>query len=451
MAVMAGVRPLKRAIRHPLVISVGLTALTMVGLQVVAAGSTIGAILALGSALLLLALATLGMGRLAEVLVLVGIVLVPMNDITLPGAASFVTAADTAFVLGFALMVPGLVQQPLRLPPVFVLGAAGVTFTALISSLLSETPGLSFNSMARLLVGAFLLTTLILWWNPDLRRVVVFAWAYVIGNVISVAYAPVFGGSAFDGRKAGLTEHPNIFGLCALLALALIPFIISQTPRAYRWLPVVAGLVCMYGIWISGSRGAFAAMFAVALIYPALTRSVPAVLFLLAGFAVAVAFAEPVLSESSDGNALGRLLGRGSASGSDTAREQVAARAADQFQAHPILGVGLADVLAAHVIYLQIAAGLGVVGLTMYLVVLWSTARPSMVLPVPFNLLGLPALAYVSLGFVTPVLWDRYIWAVLALSLVAHQLARDGDELPVANSDREVVPRETARTPTQRR
>ena len=98
-------------------------------------------------------------------------------------------------------------------------------------------------------------------------------------------------------------------------------------------------------------------------------------------------------------------------------------RRLDQFLASPILGDGLANILAAHVIYLQIAAGLGVLGLAFYLLVLWSTVQPIATLTPPFSLLALPSLAYVTLGFVTPVLWDRYIWAVLALALLAPRLA----------------------------
>ena len=45
-----------------------------------------------------------------------------MNDLHTSGAASFVTAADAVFAVGFALMMPELLRRPLRLPPAFVLG-----------------------------------------------------------------------------------------------------------------------------------------------------------------------------------------------------------------------------------------------------------------------------------------------------------------------------------------
>ena len=247
--------------------------------------------------------------------------------------------------------------------------------------------------------------------------------AYVVGNVVSIGYAVIRNEASSEGRRAGLSEHPNVFGLCALLAVALIPFILTQVPRSWRMIPLGLGVVCLYGVWSSGSRAAFAALIAVGIVYPVLARSVPAGLALLAGFTAFLAFAGQLLDETSSSNALGRLLGAGSASGSDQAREDLLGQAVDQFLSSPILGNGLADLLAAHVIYVQVAAGLGVLGLAFYLLVLWSTVRPVTTLTPPHSLLALPALAYVTVGFVTPVLWDRYIWTVLALALLAPRLA----------------------------
>ena len=226
--------------------------------------------------------------------------------------------------------------------------------------------------MARLLVGAFGLATLLAWWNPDLKKIVTIAWAYVLGNVLSVGYAVIEWAttsrwSACGTRRA--SQH-----LRALLACSLSRSSRSssrglpRSSRGSRW--PRAGV--RVGVWISGSRGAFAALIASRSCIPCSQRSVPAALGLLAVFAPFLAFFDRLLGESSSGNALGRLLGRGSASGSDQAREQLAEAAISQFQAHPILGVGLADVLAAHIIYLQITAALGVIGLAFFLLVVWT-------------------------------------------------------------------------------
>lgn len=430
-------KPPRTRVIPPVVSASVITGATLGVLALTATTSSIGAIASLGAAVLLLAVVSFGLRRTAEGIIYLGVLLVPMNDLHTSGAASFVTAADALFVLGFTLMMPELLARPLRLPPAFVLGAMGLLSIALMSSMLSENPAASYNSMARLLVGAFGLSILVAWWNPGLNKVVTIAWAYVIGNVISVGYAVTRGPRLNDGRAFGITEHPNIFGLCSLLALALIPFLLARTPQSSRWIPAGLGLVCAYGIWVSGSRGALATAIAVALVYPVLRRSVTAALGLLAGFAVFLAFSDRLLSESSSGNALGRLLGRGSASGSDQAREGLADEAISQFQTHPVLGVGLADVLAAHMIYLQIAAALGAIGLGFFLIVIWTLVRPAVLLAPPFNLLALPALAYATLGLVTPVLWDRYIWAVLALSLLAPRLATESppDDQPPAEPE----------------
>lgn len=429
-------RPLG-GVARPMLVAACVTIALLVPLCVLAVSSVPGsAAISIGIALLTLGMVGLGLGRTAEAFVLLGAFLAPMNNLHTSGALSFVTAADAAFAVGFGLMVPDLIHRPLRLPSTFVVGSIGVLLAALISSLLSEAPLGSLNGVVRLVVGAFGLATLLAWWTPSLKKIVAIAWAYVLGNVLSAANAIIESATTWDGRRAGLAEHPNMFGLCALLGLSLIPFLITQTPRPRRWIPVCAGLMCFWALWTSGSRGALAALIVVALIYPLISRSVLAALGLLAAFAVGVIFQEQLLGESTSGNALGRLLGQGSATGSDEAREQVAEAALEQFQAHPILGVGLVDVLAAHIIYLQIIAAMGVIGLAFFLLAGWATVRPAFVLKAPLSLLALPAFSYATVGWVTPVLWDRYIWVTLGLSLVAPYLVAEsppGNEPPPAD------------------
>lgn len=418
-------RNLGRRIARPTLVAAILTAVSLVLLSVLAVTSSQGAIVAIGVALVLLGLVCLGLGRTAEVFLILGAILVPMNDLHISGPLSFVTAGDAAFALGFGLMFPDLVRRPLRLPTTFAVGAIGVFFTAVISSLLSEAPLISLNATTRLVVGAFGITVLLAWWGPSRKKVVVLVWAYVLGNVMSAVYAVSGGTRLSDGRRSGLTEHPNFFGLAALLGIVLIPFLMTQTPRRWRWILVVAGSVCFWAIWASGSRAALATLIAVAVIYPLLSRSVLAGLGLLGATAVVMLFSQQLLSEAGSGSALGRLLGGETSSESDESRRQVAEAAFQQFQSHPILGVGLVEPLQAHIIYLQIMAALGVVGLLAFLFAVSATVRPVITLQPPFNLLALPALSYATVGFVSNVLWDRYIWITLALALLAPRLAAD--------------------------
>jgi O-antigen ligase len=282
-------------------------------------------------------------------------------------------------------------------------------------------------------VGAFGLATLIAWWGPGLKKAVALAWAYVLGNCASVAYALIQGETSWEGRRAGWSEHPNIYGLCGLLGVSLIPFLVSQTARSHRWIPVAVGLVNFWALWTSGSRGALAALIVVAVVYPLLSRSVLAGLGLLGVLTTVLVFSEQLLGGAASSNALGRLLGQGSATGSDTEREQLAEAALDQFWSHPILGASLVDVIEAHIIYLQIIAAMGIIGLLFFIVAGWATIRPAFTLEPPLSLLALPALSYATVGWVTPLLWDRYIWVTLGLSLIAPYLVAKGpptDEPP---------------------
>jgi hypothetical protein len=430
----------------PALVAAVITGLALVVLIPAAASSTPVMIVVFFALVLCLALVILGFGHTSEFFVILGVCMVPMTNLHPVDAVSFITLADAAFAVGFGLMLPDLMRRPLHLPSIFVLGVAGVLTVALFSSLLADDPMGSLNSLARLLVGAFGLSILILWWNPDRTRVVILASAYVLGNVISVANGVIKSEVARDGRRAGLAEHPNVYGLCALLACCLIPFLLTQFPRTWRWvLAGPAGLVCLYGVWSSGSRAALAVLIGVAVIFPVLARSVPAALALLSAVAGVLVFSTQLLGETSTGNALGRLLGSGSASLSDVEREQLLHDVIDRFWNSPIIGNGMADVIAAHIIYLQIAAGVGVIGLFFYLIVLASTVRPAALLSPPFSLLAVPALAYVVVGFVTPLLWDRYIWVVMALALISPRLAEaaaaeaDAEE-PSALHRKDVVP-----------
>jgi hypothetical protein len=408
----------------PALVAAVITGLAIVVLIPAAVASTPVMIAVFFALVVCLALVILGFGHTSEFFIILGVCMVPMTNLHPVDAVSFITLADAAFAVGFGLMLPDLMRRPLHLPSIFVLGVAGVLTVALFASLLADDPMGSLNSLARLLVGAFGLSILILWWNPDRTRVVILASAYVLGNVISVANGVIKNEVARDGRRAGLAEHPNVYGLCALLACCLIPFLVMQLPRTWRWvLAGPAGLVCLYGVWSSGSRAALAALIGVAVIFPVLARSVPAALALLSAVAGVLVFSTQLLGETSTGNALGRLLGAGSASLSDVEREQLLEDVIDRFWNSPVIGNGMADVIAAHIIYLQIAAGVGVIGLFFYLIVLASTVRPAAVLSPPFSLLAVPALAYVVVGFVTPLLWDRYIWVVMSLALISPRLA----------------------------
>ena len=361
--------------------------------------------------------ALLGLERAGGLFLLAAITAAPLNGLRPIPALSFVTLADILFAVGFLILIPHFAGTALKLPSPFILGALLILAMGSLASIASDDAALSFNHMSRLAVGAFALAILLCWWRPNLKTVTAAASGYVLGNCISVVYGLLVGPPA-GGRHVGLSTHPNVMGLCDALALSLIPFLFVAVRREYRWLVFLGAATCAFGIWINGSRGALLTSFAILILYPVITRSLTMGLGVVAiGFTIPIVVTNAA-SRVSDTSALGRLLGRGNASGSNQAREDAAKIAIDQFTASPLLGGGFGPVLEAHNIYLQIAAAVGVFGLLGYLLILWALVRPLFIYPEPYGLLAVPALAYAMAGMIFPLLWDRYIWCVLALSLI---------------------------------
>lgn len=409
----------------------------LLGLVAVAMTSTIAMIGAIGVGVLLAGLVTLGTERLAMVLFAVGAILAPMNRVRPVDAVEFVTASDVFIVLGAFALVPVLLERRFRVDPLFV-AAAGILFTfAMVSSLLSAAPFASLNGTVRFLIGAFGLPLIFMLWRPGVRYAVVVAAAFLLGNVINIVYARASSLVSFDGRRIGWSNHPNILGLCALLALALVPFILTQIPQMRRGMsvPVLQGLtaaaagICAFGLWISGSRAAVAAAAVVFLLWPLLMRSVYAGLAVFAaGIAGLYYVAETLLSGEAEHNPVGRILGSGTARYSDEARRIAHEEAWEQIHSSPLFGAGFVDMLDAHNIYLQMLAAGGAFALAAYGLLLFAVVRVPIALGPRFYVLALPALGYVMIGPLTTIMWDRYLWYVLALPFLIPRSAGDHDE-----------------------
>jgi O-antigen ligase len=272
--------------------------------------------------------------------------------------------------------------------------------------------------VARLVVGAFFLPIFMMIWRPPTAAIVRFAAAYIVGTVFSVFYGLLQGPVAGDARYIGFTYHPNYLGLSCLLAATLVPYVVVMVSPGVRWIFWLAGLISAYGVYLSGSRAALLVLIMIIAIYPFVERSIRAVGFVMLGVAGVLAFAGQLLQE--DGNsAIGRLFGGGTATGSDLDRKQKLSEAWQQFLDHPLLGNGFDGGLGSHNIYLQVAVAVGVFGLVGYLMILWSAIRP-LFWKGPAHRLAYPVLAYAAIGPLTNTLWERLIWSVIALCLVAN-------------------------------
>lgn len=397
-----------------------LVVVLLVGLLPLATSSIVGGIAALVLSGGLVLLALLGIEGAALLMLGIGIATSPMDRLKPVPALDFVALSDYFLLVGIGLLVFIVLSHRARPEPLLWLGVAGVTIVGFVSSLLSDEPGASLNSLLRLVVGAMVLPLIFTVYGARSWVAPAFAGAYVLGSAVNVGLAMV-GDVSVEGRRIGESSHPNVLGLCCLLAFALLPYVWETIDQRWRWLVVACGAANVWGIWISGSRAALVAAVAAVALYILFTRSVVVALAAFGAAIPALYYTGSSLGPqgTSDQNALTRLLGGGSASASDAAREQLSQEALDVFEAHPIFGAGLAQVLEAHDIYLQIMAAIGIVGLAFYLILLGAVVLRAMSLPGVGRLLLLPPLTYMMVGFMTPILWDRYIWAVLALPFLA--------------------------------
>ena len=386
-----------------------------------------GPVVALAVAFIVLVVALEGVTRAGIASVTLGAFFAPMNSIGPSAAVSFWTFADAFLLLGFVLLLPRFLDHHVEVPPVFAIGAGVLVTTGLISSTLSSDPGQSFNEFARLLTSSVFLPLAFLTWRPSRNIIVFLAGGYVAGASVSFVYGIARHLVSHDGRYAGLAEHPNELGLTGMFAIALTPFLYEATRHGYRWVWVALALVNFDAIWESGSRAALLTVLLLAAGYPIVNRSARAAGWVLLGLSIALMFSDKILSEHGQ-NALGRLLGGGSSQDSDADRTQRIHSTLDVVRAHPLLGEGFLNTLYAHVGYLEVAAAAGMFGLLGFCAMLYAADKSLLTAPRPVNLLSYPAVAYTFVALITNVLWDRYIWVPLCLSLLAWSHSRPDKE-----------------------
>jgi len=393
-----------------------LTVLLLGLLLLMGVQSTFLAVAAVGIAAILAMVVCFDLPTTGTVFMLIAMFTAPLNDLRL--GASYVTISDVVFVLAIGLLLPTVIGRRIEMPLVFIAGFVILLTMGSIASAASAFPVVSFNQLARLVIGAFMLPLFFMLWRPPHATIVRLAGAYILGTVFSVGYGLLQGPVAGDARYVGFTYHPNFLGLECLLAAALVPFVVGSISFGRRWIFWGAGVICAYGIWLSGSRAALLVLGMLIFVYPFVERSIKAAGAIVFGVAMVLALSSKLVQDDSN-SALGRLFGGGSANGSDIERRRILDAALAQFKSHPLLGVGFDGGLGSHNIYLQVATAVGVIGLLGYLLVLWTALRPLFWSGINHRL-AYPALAYMAIGPLTNTLWDRLIWSVLALTLAVN-------------------------------
>jgi O-antigen ligase len=382
-------------------------------------------LLALGL-ILTAAAPVVGLARMGSAFVVLGFATVTFNDVhPIPGAP-WLEVGDPLFLLGFMMLLPRLLGNSLRLPAAFLLGAIGLLTVGTLSALLTDQPSDNFSHLLDVVRGLVFLPVFFAWWQPGRRTIVALALAYMLGSCINVVAARLEG-ATFDDRYAGLTTHPNTLGICLVLSISLAPFLLAELRARQHWMVGLMTAVCLLGIWMTGSRAAFACAALLVLLYPLFNRSIPAAIAVGALSLTAFAVANRMAQHANPASLLGRLLGD-SAQASNEARREGARQGIDQFLAHPLLGDGWLTVWGAHDGYIQVAAATGIFGLAFYLLLVAGLLRPLFAIAPPSGLLATPMLATIMLDIFLPVLGARYVWVVVGLSLAADRLAAEEQE-----------------------
>jgi hypothetical protein len=337
------------------------------------------------------------------------------------------TPTDIFVVIAFVLILPGVLSRRLQLPAAFVFGLVVVALTGLVASVISDQPLGSLFVLVQWIFYLGGLPILIAWWRPGTRTVVSLLWAYVVGQILSTAYA-LASGPVVGDRYQGLSHHTNAFGMAGMTAIAILMYLFAHH-RGVQMQAIIlsAAAVCGLSIVMSGSRAALAVAAVLVLIMPFIERSALSG-FVLAVFGALALVAFPLLVQGGHGgSALTRLAGGGTAVTADQARTTALDEGLRRFWDAPVMGSGLVNVELYHDIFLEVAIGTGIFGLVGYLIVLYTLTRPLLSMHVHRRLCYLP-LAWIGMGPALPGMWDRTMWVPIGLAILATLKDDPGEE-----------------------
>lgn len=399
---------------------VGFAVLLVLLVLGVASNQLLLAIAALALAVAITVLIGVGPEKMGIGLMVIGMFSAPMNAL---GLAGNIDVSDIFFVLAFGLLLPRMLTtgRP-GLPPLYVVGASILFVGGIITSLLSPDIPASIIGFVKIVAATMILVFVLNLLKPQGRLLDVLAWAYVYGQAVSTAYGLVrHGATHAQGRGVGLTTQPNFYGLGGQISYALLIFLFYRVQPKNRWIVLGAMAVVGYSVIDSGSRASLLCCGLVTLLWPIVERSAMAWYVIISGGVAAFLGANALLSAIGQENILERLSGNTSAVYSDQARSNLLSQGWALFLKHPIQGNGWAKdtLLAFHNAYLEVAVGGGVITLIGFVLVIAALVRPLFQQGEP-NRLAYAGVSYAAFGLIGPTLYDRIVWAALALILVSY-------------------------------
>jgi hypothetical protein len=392
-----------------------------------------------------------GVERLTEAGWLVAAILAPMNALRVTSFAALtdvvlVAAATGTIVTAIVVRRPIALRRPDRR---LLTGLALIAISGLIGTVFAEHPEKSLLVMTKFVLAAAGSILVLALWSASADKLRRFCWAWLLGAVLSAAWAVSGHSPKIGGRPQGLATHPNHMGLVCVLGFGLTVGLASSTVGRQRLAAQVAVLPLVAGGLLSGSRAAVLGMIVVVPLWSVLSgRWALAWRFLLAGVVLVVALGLGLLHLPANNGAT-RLLGDRSSAESNAERVQDLQLSIDRFVRHPLTGEGFEFSQEAHNIYLQVLVAGGPVALLGLGLVVSSVLRPGLAIAGALRRARVSRNVLLPLGMVSGyvgylvasmfqnVLWDRYLWLFIAaaLSLMAsaiqeHQTAGVGPLVP---------------------
>ncbi len=284
--------------------------------------------------------------------------------------------------------------------------------------------------LLRFLLGIPLVMGVLAVVRPNARLAVWLAGCYAAGATVSSVAAitgPVVPGFA---RASGLGEHLMHLAVSTIFGLVLaIGWFVSASSTVQRVLAAAVVVVCLWGQLLTGARsallGTLVAVAYLALLGRARGLAVAGSLAVLAG--VALAAAMPFLPQ---GSTLHRIFGgelTGLVTLSNNAHVQDAIEALSEIGTHPFTGLGFAQGLDAHNLFLEAANMGGVLGVAGFLLI-WGTIGALLARQLRYGVrrkdwlrasLLVGVAGYFVLAQLENMVWDRHLWFFITLALYA--------------------------------
>lgn len=374
-----------------------------------------------------------------------GFLTLSMLAMTMNGvrAAGTLAVSDVLLLLAAAAATPALfdrrLQRQFMLPVWITIPALLISLIGLISMVFLDDSLVSLAGLLRLIAAMTLVPAVLGAIGGEQRALPWLVDMWILSAMINSAVAIGDYGLHLGigekithvisaGRSTGLTTHSNHLGvaMCLTTPLVLGRMVVAKTP-VLRGAFFLALCVLGLAVLSTGSRGALVAYVLAVIIgtlmLPAQMRRQTIKWVFVAGLAgmlmAGVAFRGEAL------NSVKRITGGGAevrAQVADSDQERAGAREAgiQQFESNPILGAGLVNARDAHLIYLQLAASSGLVGLTAFLTFLVGSVAASRRIFRDPNLdpeasaivaaAGAAVVIWALLGLVENQLADRYLY-----------------------------------------